>query len=390
MNRMQRERKDHCLVPGLIAVVLLAGAAHAGAEIVFVDLDDLPVAEADAGIVIEERNESDVVVRQIVYGGGRPLWQILSDGSAQYLHVDPRGNVVALTEATGTPGVTPGDVLERFTYDAYGKPLLQDANNQDKTDPFSGRLLAQSELDNDLLFRGMVYDPETGERGFASGSDFGGLYCGTGRYLDPDDGRFLTRVFGGDPDRPVITGRAANAGAYGFADHAPVNVATTGSARPTGRRTHEPFRIVKYVAGESSTVRKKPGRLKYTDITLKRGSLSTGGTAPTDIGVVEDEPQPLCCKEKFVRDKPHLNAIPGGPDSEDIGAPDLHGGPDSEDIGAPAPSSSPEQNEGIFGCVAWSMNPVVSTRSGGPCRVGSTPTAIAIPNLLDARKDANE
>jgi len=200
------------------------------------------------GLVIEERDASDNVMREVVYAGATPLWQILFDGSSQYLHEDPRGNVAMLTEGTGLPTAAAGDILELITYDAYGKPLFQDANSQNKTDG-GGNFLAASDFDNTLLFMAAWYDPETGNRGRAINSDFGGLYALGGRYLNPDEGRFISRAAGGDPDRPIITGRVYNsAGRNGLAGHAPVNGnGDAASGLPTGKRQHKPFTVTKAV-----------------------------------------------------------------------------------------------------------------------------------------------
>jgi len=252
--------------------------------------------------VIEERDPTDTVTREIVYDGDGPVWQILSDGSSQYFQEDPRGNIVMLTAgAVVLPTQSPGDVLERYTYDAYGKPVFQDADNQGKTDA-TGNPLALSDYDNTLLYGGLWYDPETGSRSRTPGNDFGGLYERNGRYLDPDDGRTMTRSeveadpgmgivkpgfhsAGGGPDRPVITGRGYNSsGRYGLAGHAPVNLTGTSSSAekwtdviilssdsgsgsefgrtlgsngdsggnaasglPTGKRQHKPFTVTKPV-----------------------------------------------------------------------------------------------------------------------------------------------
>lgn len=210
------------------------------------------IAPLCGGFVLEERDAADAVVRQVVHGPDGPLWQVLADGSSQYIHEDPRGNVAMLTEGTGTAGASPGDVLERVTYDVFGKPTFQDAANQDKTGR-TGTFAAQSEFDNDLLFSGLLYDPETGSRGSSPNSDFGGFYSSGGRYYNADEGRYVTRSDpSGEEIHPDGYGRvkvrlATTAGnRYVLAGHAPVN----------------------------TSVRKMPGRLKWENITLKRGAKS--------------------------------------------------------------------------------------------------------------------
>jgi YD repeat-containing protein len=294
-------------------------------------------------------------VREIVHGAGRPLWQVRGDGSSQYVHRDVRGNVIALTEGTGTSGASPGDVLERYTYDAYGKPMFQDAGNVNKVDPV-GTFAAQSDFDSDLLYWGALYDPETGSRGTNPNNDLGGYNSGSSTYQRPDEGRYAQRS--SEPDRARPTGSAGVFdGPYSFARHAPVNL--TGGSMP---QTREHILLGRQLGVPTATaglllpaiqgaraVRKRPGRTTYGDITLKRGILSTTGSSPTELGHAEDEPQPVCCKEKFKRSKPHINIGDMGGSSGSnpfdrhyVGtAGDDAGGIEHEDIGAPASGAVP-------------------------------------------------
>jgi hypothetical protein len=138
------------------------------------------------GMMIQSVNERDVVVHEIVYGPDGPTWQILEDGTAQYLHRDPRGNTVMLTD-----GAAAG-VLERVTYDPYGAPRFQDPANQDKRDVL-GIFLAESDYDNPQLFSSLWYEPEMGLRTGAAGTDRVGYYRLGTRLYNPDEGRLATR-----------------------------------------------------------------------------------------------------------------------------------------------------------------------------------------------------
>ncbi len=186
------------------------------------------------GYLIEQRDAVDAVAQQVVYGPGGPVWQLPADGSSQYLHEDPRGNVVLLTEGAGSPMAAAGDVLERVTYDPFGKPVFQDAANIDKTEA-GGTFLAQSDLGNRLLFQGRWYDPESGARGTTPKTDFGGMYARGLRYLDPDDGRYVSRFADGDPDRPIITGRVYTSGRYATGVGAPVSAGNASGPMPQTR-----------------------------------------------------------------------------------------------------------------------------------------------------------
>lgn len=244
--------------------------------------------------VLEEWDGSNVLVREVVYGLGTPLWQLLPDGSSQYFHEDPRGNVVALTEGAGSPVAAAGDVLERVTYDPYGKPVFQNAANANKTDMF-GVPIGESDLQNTLLFRGLWYDPATSGRSPSTNADFGGWYLFDAQYYNPNTGRHTTRALpDGDPDRPVVTGRAAYAEVlpYAAAGRPPVNTSTNGGhemghalgsgggfaprAQPTGKRKHGPV----YFA------RKKPGRLKWGPVHLDAGKAAQ---ATPSLPEVDDE-----------------------------------------------------------------------------------------------------
>jgi RHS repeat-associated protein len=87
-------------------------------------------------------------------------------GSDYYYHSDDLYNVTALTDSAA-------NVVERYDYDDYGRPL-----NATNGQPILG---APSSVGNALLFTGRRLDPESG------------LYYCRNRYLEPRNGRFMTR-----------------------------------------------------------------------------------------------------------------------------------------------------------------------------------------------------
>ncbi|MEM7391661.1 MAG: RHS repeat-associated core domain-containing protein, partial [Verrucomicrobiota bacterium] len=82
-----------------------------------------------------------------------------------YFHADDQFNVMALTDATG-------DVVERYEYGDFGRPLFFDG---------AGVSIGQSLVGNPYLFTGRRYDNETG------------FYYYRARYMEPRSGRFTTR-----------------------------------------------------------------------------------------------------------------------------------------------------------------------------------------------------
>jgi RHS repeat-associated protein len=128
--------------------------------------------------VIEERTvqspTQELPARQYVYREGidRPvqLQSLTGPGAGTYYyHLDPRGSVGALTNATG-------GTLYHAEYDAYGEgvdgsPRLDPATTAPLTDP--------DPTGNPYLWQARRLDPETG------------LYYYRNRYYDPEQGRFL-------------------------------------------------------------------------------------------------------------------------------------------------------------------------------------------------------
>jgi len=124
--------------------------------------------------VIEERDSSDVVTRQYIYGNG--IDEIIrmdrnesGTMTPYYYHTNSIGNVTAITDNTGA-------LVERMDYDIYGMPTITDY----KTDPNNPSIVSNSTIGNTLLFHGRRYDKETN------------LYYYRARYYDPITGRFLS------------------------------------------------------------------------------------------------------------------------------------------------------------------------------------------------------
>jgi YD repeat-containing protein len=127
--------------------------------------------------------------------GGGCLWHLHGDGSSQYVLEDGLGSSAAVTP--GIPAGGPPGVLERVVYDPYGKPIFESAGNVPLVNPGSGFFIPQSQYDNHHLFLGMAYDPELGARTGNINTDIGGIYATASSY-DPGEGRPLS----GDPGRP--------------------------------------------------------------------------------------------------------------------------------------------------------------------------------------------
>jgi RHS repeat-associated protein len=119
--------------------------------------------------VIEERDSSDQVTRQLIYGNG--IDEVIrvdkytgTTSTSYYFHINDMGSITAVTDANG-------NIIERVYYDIYGKPTFKDA---------SGNVITKSSIGNNILFQGREYDNELN------------LYYFRARYYDPIMGRFLS------------------------------------------------------------------------------------------------------------------------------------------------------------------------------------------------------
>lgn len=121
----------------------------------------------DGDQVIAEYDGNDTLLRRFIYGPGidEPICMIDVAGGNEvyYYHFDALGSVVALSN-------TNTQIVERYTYDVFGKPTIKDAN---------GAQVSQSNIGNPYLFTGRRFDPETG------------LYYYRARYYAHNIGRFL-------------------------------------------------------------------------------------------------------------------------------------------------------------------------------------------------------
>jgi RHS repeat-associated protein len=143
----------------------------------------------DGRQVIEERDGTDDVVQQYVYGIDidEPLVldrNLDGDDSAVgtgdqrlFFHSNSLGSVLALTDSTGAS-------VEGYQYDAYGHQTVFGPGPNGVVDFGSDDLVTTggaSQVSNPYLFTGRRHDPETG------------LYYYRRRYFSPMLGRFLSR-----------------------------------------------------------------------------------------------------------------------------------------------------------------------------------------------------
>jgi len=154
------------------------------------------------------------VTREFICGQGLDELLQMRVGTTVYTyHTDAQGNVVALTNASGT-------IVEKYRYDVYGR--LTDAwawkngasvqvvdgdyDGDGEIDQgasadgfFDKEYFATSDIDNPYLFQSQRLDAT-------------GLYYFRNRYYDPENGRFITR----DPARDGLN-------LYAFVNNNPIN-----------------------------------------------------------------------------------------------------------------------------------------------------------------------
>jgi RHS repeat-associated protein len=112
-------------------------------------------------------------LRKYIYGRyiDEPLAKVEtttgSNTELHYYHANPLYSVIALTDESG-------DVLERYAYAAYGAPTILQPDGSLDSDQLS-------DFDNDILYAGYRYDPESGQ------------FYDRLRMYDPHLGRFMQR-----------------------------------------------------------------------------------------------------------------------------------------------------------------------------------------------------
>jgi len=121
--------------------------------------------------VLEDRDAVDLPARNLIFGRGNQeiLWQVRADNTAQYFLEDATQSTDALASTTSPP-----TILERVTYDAYGKPTFEGANNVPLLEGPNFRRFSQ--YDNTEFFQGDRYDFELGNRTGSVNTDQGGNY----------------------------------------------------------------------------------------------------------------------------------------------------------------------------------------------------------------------
>ncbi len=149
----------------------------------------------DGQRVIEERNGANVVQATYVYGAGTDDILNMKRGGINYFyHQNSLGSVVAVTNNTG-------NVVERYEYEAYGKPTI-----------YNGAYALQpaTTIGNTYMFFGKQYNAETGN-----------YHCGA-KFYKPDWGRFGQRItgpFDGNADNTKVSNGGQLGNQYLYANN---------------------------------------------------------------------------------------------------------------------------------------------------------------------------
>jgi uncharacterized protein (TIGR02594 family) len=140
----------------------------------------------DAWNVIEEYEGASLTAQYVHNRGVDEPLVMVQGGEKYFYHQNRLGNVVAITDSTGT-------VKERYEYDPYGKVSILDGE---------GNALESSSIGNPITYTGQRYDADTG------------LYYYKNRYYSPKLGRFLSKDPLGMIDGPNL---------YAYVNNDPTN-----------------------------------------------------------------------------------------------------------------------------------------------------------------------
>jgi YD repeat-containing protein len=165
-------------------------------------------ADCDGDGIIEERlngvlRGQDVLLIYDQNEAGRV--RFTSAGETLYFHTDDLGNVLALTDASGS-------VVERYDYDDYGLPHFLDAKGATLVDN-NGLPVTSSPAGNPFLFQGMYWDAETAfyhsqgrnaDEAMAAATAIHDYLWSSGPF-DPRTGRNPGRANGGFASRMNVT-----------------------------------------------------------------------------------------------------------------------------------------------------------------------------------------
>ncbi|EJQ78680.1 YD repeat (Two copies) [Bacillus toyonensis] len=131
-----------------------------------------------------ETDANGTILRQYVYGVNGVRVAMKSQGQTLYYHYNPHGDVIAMTDASGS-------VVAKYEYDAWGNVLKSEATGIAAENPFG--------------YTGYMYDKEIG------------MYYLMARYYHPTQGVFLSvDPDPGDEDDPITQN------GYTYGDNNPV------------------------------------------------------------------------------------------------------------------------------------------------------------------------
>jgi len=157
----------------------------------------------DGDHIIAEYDGSGTLRRKFIYGPGidEPicLIEVADNNAVYYYHLDGLGSVVALSHVNRV-------LVERYTYDVFGRPTIRDAN---------GTEIEDSAFGNPYRFTGRAWDAETA------------LYYYRARYYDYATARFL---------QPDPIGYTDGLNLYAYAGNNPI-----GLVDPLGLCKENPF-----------------------------------------------------------------------------------------------------------------------------------------------------